>query len=136
MEQNGSIYLDYAATTPLDGEVLEVMLPYFRENFGNPSSIHRYGQRAEAALEQAREAVATALNARASEILFTSGGTEGDNLALRGAALAMRKKNGARRILISPVEHHAVLHTAQQLSSDYDFYLEFLQVDRFGQVDP
>ncbi len=136
MEQNGSIYLDYAATTPLDGEVLEAMLPYFRENFGNPSSIHRFGQRAEAALEQAREVVATVLNARTSEILFTSGGTEGDNLALRGAALAMRKKNGARRILISPVEHHAVLHTAQQLASDYDFILDFLPVDRYGQVDP
>ena len=80
------IYLDYAATTPVDPRVLDVMMPYFSASFGNPSSVHRYGQQAEAAIESARETVASALNCRADEIVFTSCGSESDNLALRGAA--------------------------------------------------
>jgi cysteine desulfurase len=109
------VYMDYAATTPLDPRVAAVMQPYFDKDFGNPSSIHIYGQRAEAALEDARQVVSSCLNCQPDEVIFTSGGTESDNLALRGAALAARKKSGATRILISPVEHHAVGHTARQL---------------------
>ncbi|MEK9163887.1 MAG: aminotransferase class V-fold PLP-dependent enzyme, partial [Chloroflexota bacterium] len=81
------IYLDYAATTPVDAAVLDAMLPHFRENFGNPSSIHRWGREAEKAMEQARRDIAAVLNCQSNEIIFTSGGTESDNYALRGAAL-------------------------------------------------
>lgn len=130
------IYLDYAATTPVDGRVLRAMLPYFGEVFGNPSSVHLEGQRAEAALEEARERVASALGAKPREIIFTSGGTESDNLALRGIALARRDQTGANRILISPVEHHAVSLTARQLAERFGFALEILPVDSYGRVDP
>ena len=85
------IYLDYAATTPVDERVLAKMMPYFRENYGNPSSIHRLGQKAEAAVDEAREKVASVLGCRADEIVFTSGGSEADNLALRGAMLANKE---------------------------------------------
>jgi cysteine desulfurase len=111
------------------------MLPYFRENFGNPSSVHAYGQSAEADVETARQTVAALLHARAEEIAFTACGTESDNLALRGAAWAQAQK-GRRHILISPVEHHAVLHTARQLADLHGFEVEELPVDEFGRVDP
>jgi cysteine desulfurase len=130
------IYLDYAATTPVDDRVLEAMLPYFNQAFGNPSSVHFFGQQAEAALEQAREQVALGLNCSSNEVIFTSCGTESDNLALRGAAFAARQKSGANHILISPVEHHAVSHTARQLADLYGFELELLPVDAYGCVDP
>ncbi len=129
------IYLDYAASTPVDERVLSKMLPYFTEQYGNPSSVHWYGQQAEAAVEQARSLVASLLNARADEVVFTSCGTESDNLALRGVAWAQRKRRGANHILISPVEHHAVLHTAQQLA-EQGFEIEYLPVDESGMVDP
>ena len=130
------VYLDYAATTPLDPRVFETMLPYFSENFGNPSSIHRYGQQAEAAIENAREKVAAVLNCSPNEIVFTSCGTEADNLALRGAALAMREKTGADRILTSRAEHHAISKTAEQLEKYYGFHVEWLMLDEFGIVTP
>lgn len=133
---NSKIYLDYAATTPVDPRVLEAMLPYFSEYFGNPSSVHGPGQVADAALETARRKVAGLLGARSEEILFTSCGTESDNLALRGAAMGQRRARGAYHILISPVEHHAVLHTAQQLEDFYGFDVETLPVDQYGRVDP
>jgi cysteine desulfurase len=136
-QNNGTkIYLDYAATTPLDPRVAAAMQPYFDRLFGNPSSVHIYGQQAEDALEQARASVAQGLNCRPDEVIFTSCGTESDNLALRGAALAARQKRGARHILISPVEHHAVSHTARQLADLFGFELEFLPVDHDGRVDP
>lgn len=131
-----TIYLDYAATTPVDPQVLEAMLPYFSQTFGNPSSIHRYGQQAEAAVEIARERIAHWLNCRPQEVIFTSCGSESDNLALRGAAFAARQARGANHILTSPVEHHAVSHTAQQLAEVHGFELESLPVDKYGQVDP
>jgi cysteine desulfurase len=134
MIQHKQIYLDYAATTPVDPGVLQVMLPYFNEAFGNPSSNHSYGQYAETALENARETVARNLHCLPSEIVFTSCGTESDNLALRGSAFFAKKTRGAQHILISPVEHHAVTRTAQQLSNIFGFDLEFLPVDRFGQT--
>lgn len=130
------IYMDYAATTPVDERVLEAMLPYFSRQFGNPSSIHLYGQEAEAALEDAREIIAQQMGVHSSEIVFTGCGTESDNLALRGVALARKSKTGADRILISPVEHHAVSHTAEQLADHFGFRLEYLEVDTYGMVDP
>ncbi len=128
------IYLDYAATTPLDPRVLNAILPYFSEKFGNPSSIHRYGQQAEAAVESARQIVATELNCRPDEIVFTSCGSESDNLALRGTALAMREKIGANWILASRAEHHAVSKTAMQLEEHYGFQVEWLETDQFGTI--
>lgn len=134
MKNKKRIYLDYAATTPVDPRVLQVMLPYFNGAFGNPSSYHSYGQVAEAALENSREIIAENMHCLPSEVIFTSCGTESDNLALRGAAISTHKEHGAKHILISPVEHHAVTRTAQQLSNFFGFELEYLPVDKFGQV--
>lgn len=126
------IYLDYAATTPVDQRVLDAMLPYFREDFGNPSSIHRLGQKAETAVEGAREKVAAVLECRPDEIIFTSGGSEADNLALRGAMMAHRTTG--KWILTTKTEHPAVSKTAIQLEKEYGFLLEWLDVDEFGGV--
>jgi cysteine desulfurase len=130
------IYLDYAATTPVDSRVLEAMRPYFADKFGNPSSVHRYGQVAEAAVDSARETVASVLNCRPDEIVFTSCGSEADNLALRGAALARREKTGANWVLTARTEHHAVSKTAEQLEKYYGFQVEWLDVDEHGKVTP
>jgi cysteine desulfurase len=130
------VYFDYAATTPVDQRVLDAMLPYFRESFGNPSSIHRYGQKAESAVDDAREKVASVLHCRPEEILFTSCGSESDNLALRGAALARRKTSGEKWILTARNEHHAVSRTAMQLEKEYGFLLEWLVLDKYGAVTP
>jgi len=130
------IYLDYAASTPLDPRVMEAMLPYFSQHFGNPSSIHYFGQQSEAAVETARERIAAALNCQPHEIVFTACGSESDNLALRGAAWAARRERNANHILISPVEHHAVSRTAEQLAEIFGFELEYLPVDEFGRVTP
>jgi cysteine desulfurase len=128
------IYLDYAATTPIDARVLDAMLPYFRESYGNPSSIHRYGQKAESAVEAAREKVAAILHCRPDEIIFTSCGSEADNLALRGAAMARRSAFDETWILTAKTEHDAVKKTAQQLEKEYGFLLEWLDVDEHGAV--
>jgi cysteine desulfurase len=128
------IYLDYAATTPMDARVLDAMLPYFRESYGNPSSIHRYGQKAESAVEAAREKVAAILHCRPDEIIFTSCGSEADNLALRGAAMARRSAFDETWILTAKTEHDAVKKTAQQLEKEYGFLLEWLDVDEHGAV--
>ena len=130
------VYLDHAATTPVDQRVLEAMLPYFSQNFGNSSSVHAYGQQAEAALEEARLSVANGLNCEPEEVVFTSCGSESDNLALRGTAYARRGMINADHILISPVEHHAVTKTAQQLARLNGFEIEYLPVDDTGMVDP
>ena len=128
------IYLDYAATTPVAEPVLAAMLPYFSEKFGNSSSVHRFGQQAESALENARETLAKGLNCQPKEVIFTSCGSESDNLALRGAAFAARNERNAHHILISPVEHDAVTRTAQQLARQHGFELEYLPVDEYGMV--
>ena len=126
------IYLDYAATTPVDERVLAKMTPYFRQLFGNPSSIHRFGQKAEAAVDEAREEVASVLGCRADEIVFTSGGSEADNLSLRGAMMA--RKDSTKWILTAKTEHPAVSKTAMQLEKEYGFLLEWLDVDEHGMV--
>src|SRR6478672_6816459 len=127
------IYLDHAATTPLRRDVLDAMLPFLTESFGNPSSAHAYGRVARAALDDAHDRVAARLNASAREIVFTSGGTEANNLALKGAAWA--GKGRGHRIVTSSIEHHAVGHTLRYLEK-FGFEIVELPVDRYGRVDP
>jgi cysteine desulfurase len=130
------IYMDYAATTPVDARIFEAMVPYFSETFGNPSSIHRQGQRAEAAVENARESVAANLHCLPSELVFTSCGSESDNLAIRGTALARREISGANRIITTKAEHHAVSKTAAQLEKYFGFQVDWLETDEFGMISP
>lgn len=128
-------YLDHAATTPMLPEVLAAMQPYFLEHFGNASSVHAAGRRANIALAQARRTLATLIGAKPNEIIFTSGGTEGANTALRGIALARRAATGANRIVVSAIEHHAVLHTAEDLRDHFGFELTVLPVDGEGRLE-
>lgn len=130
---DGTIYLDHAATTPVAPEVLERMLPYFSDRFGNPSSIYGLGRRSLAALDEAHEAVAEVLDCRPTEIVFTGGGSEADNLAIKGIAYASRRRGN--HIVTTAIEHHAVLHTCQQLERD-GFRVTYLSVDGHGRVDP
>jgi cysteine desulfurase len=130
------IYLDYSATTPVDSRVLDAMTPFFSASFGNPSSVHRYGQIAEAAIDSARETVASILNCRPDEIIFTSCGSESDNLAIRGAAYAMREKTGAKWILASSAEHPAIVNTLKHLEKHEGFLIEWLDVNEYGVVTP
>lgn len=127
------IYLDYSATTPLAPEVFEAMKPHFLNTFGNASSIHDYGRRAKSVLEECRESVAEAFGARQEEILFTSGGTESDNSAVRGVARAGRK-NGRDQIVVSAIEHHAILHPALSLKRE-GFHVDVVGVDGDGCVN-
>ena len=127
------IYLDHAATTPLRREVLDAMLPFLTESYGNPSSAHSFGRTTRSALDEAHERVGRALNAEGREIVFTSGGTEANNLALKGAAWA--GKAHGHRIVTSAVEHHAVGHTLRYLEK-FGFEVIALPVDRYGRVDP
>jgi len=130
------IYLDYSATTPVDARVIDAMTPYFSASFGNPSSVHRYGQIAEAAIDSARETVARVLNCRPDEIIFTSCGSESDNLAIRGAAYAMREKTGAKWLLASRAEHPAITNTLKHLEKYEGFLIEWLDVHENGSVTP
>ncbi len=126
------IYLDYTATTPVDKRVVQAMTPYLTNVYGNASSIHTFGREAKAALETARESLCTMIGARPSELFFTSGGTESDNCALTGIAMAPSSA-GRNHIVISPIEHHAVIHAADFLKSR-GFSLTVLQVDGNGFV--
>lgn len=128
------VYLDHAATTPPDPRVLEAMWPVFSRDWGNPSSIYLEGQTANRWLDEARARCARLLGAEPSEIIFTSGGTESDNAAIRGAALAQRERGRGDHIVTSQVEHHAVLHTVEQLERD-GFRATYLPVDSDGCVD-
>jgi len=125
-------YLDYNATTPVDREVLAAMTPYFAENFGNASSIHGPGQRARGAVDRARELVAALIGAKPSEIVFTSGGTESDNLAILGAAAA---SGAPAHFITTTIEHHAVLHSFQALEKR-GFEISYVPVGASGVVDP
>ncbi len=131
-----TIYLDHAATTPVDERVLSAMLPFFSGQFGNPSSIHAFGRQAEQALEQARRDVAAVLNCEPREVIFTGCGSEADNLALRGGALAAREQRQARHLITTPIEHAAVLGTLRHLRDHYGFELTVLPVDEHGRVTP
>ena len=125
-------YFDHAATTPVDPRVLQKMLPYFTENFGNPNSQHACGRRAAAAVDEARDTVASLIGAKPSEIYFTSGGTESDNWALRGAAHANAERG--KHLIVSAVEHPAMISTAKELQKE-GFEVTFAAVDEFGKVD-
>ena len=127
------IYLDHSATTPVRREVLEAMLPHFSVGYGNPSSIYTMGQEARKAMDDAREVAARAIGARMGEIVFTSGGTESDNAALKGAAFALRHMGN--HIITTTIEHHAVLHTCHQLEQ-FGFEVTYVPVDEQGLIDP
>ncbi len=128
------IYLDYNATTPVDPAVLEALLPYFSGDFGNASSIHTFGQRARAAVETAREQVASLLNARPQEIIFTSGGTESDNHAIFGVIQSLLHTQPAAHIITTAIEHEAVLNTCQALEKE-GVAVTYLPVSRHGLID-
>ncbi len=127
------VYLDYAATTPCDPRVSLAMQPYFFDKFGNPSSIHSFGQEAKKAVEDAREIVAGCLGAKPEEIIFTSGGTESNNSAIKGVAYALGEKGN--HIITSDIEHHAVSEPAKFLEK-FGFKVTFVKVDKYGLVDP
>lgn len=127
------VYFDHVATNPLDPRVLEAMMPYFKDEFGNPQSIYDLGIRAKEAIEKARQQVADLINAKPSEIIFTSSGAESNNFALRGIALA--RQNEGRHLLVSKVEHHSILNSARFLEKN-GFTVTFLPVDKYGMVDP
>ncbi len=129
----GRIYLDYAATTPTHPEVVKAMLPYFTEVFGNPSAIHACGQEAKGTIEEARAKVASLIGAQDEEIVFTSGGTEADNFALKGIAYA--NENKGNHIITTPIEHHAILETCHFLEGK-GFRVTYLPVDEYGLVTP
>lgn len=129
-----TIYFDYNATTPLDPQVRQAMLPFLGELFGNPSSVHHVGRRARAYLDESRDRVAHVLGCKPSEVVFTSGGTESNNLAIFGAARLLRPKG--HHLITSAIEHHAVLHCCEYLAKREGFEVTYLPVDREGIVDP
>ncbi len=130
---NKLIYMDNAATTPVRPEVARAMMPFFSEYFGNASSIYELAQQSRGSLDDARRAVARSLGCRASEVVFTSGGTESDNAALKGVAFALR--NVGNHIITTAIEHHAVLHACHQLEQ-FGFEITYLPVDEYGLVEP
>jgi cysteine desulfurase len=127
------IYLDHAATTPVAPEVLQAMLPFMSQVYGNASSLHSFGQDAKGAVEKARNQIASFINARPEEIVFTSGGTESDNFAIKG--LASARRDAGNHIITSAIEHHAVIESCKYLESQ-GFHVTYLKVDRYGLVDP
>ena len=141
LRETMTLYFDHNATTPIAPEVLEAMLPFLREHYGNASSIHRFGQRARAAVERSRSQVASLIHCEPAEIVFTGGGTEADNLAIQGAVRACPERSrGAgslprRHVITSAIEHHAVLHTCRALEKE-DVSVTYLPVNHHGFVDP
>ena len=126
-----TIYLDNAATTQIDEEVIHVMHTSMKDNYGNPSSIHQLGRKAKSAVETARKNIAKSFNVTASEIIFTAGGTEADNLILHNAVFNL----GVKRIITTKIEHHAVLHTCYHLEKAHNIIIDYVNVDEFGTVD-
>ncbi|MBN1890229.1 MAG: aminotransferase class V-fold PLP-dependent enzyme [Thermoflexales bacterium] len=131
-----TIYLDHAATTPIDPRVIETMRPYWSDVYGNTSSVHSVGRAARKAVDEARQVCAETLGCHSQEIVFTGSGTESDNLALRGVAWACRKRGQRLHLITTPIEHHAVGHTAEQLVELFDVELTILPVDGYGRLDP
>jgi cysteine desulfurase len=129
-----TIYLDHGASTPVHPQVVEAMLPFWTQIYGNPSSVHNYGRAAAIALDNARAAVAAQLNARPSEIVFTSCGSESDNLALRGIMWAARENGRGDHLITSSIEHSAIIRTAVQLRDKFGFNLTILPVDKYGRI--
>ena len=131
------IYMDYAATTPVDKEVLKEMIPYFDKYYGNASSIHFFGKKAFNAVENAREQIAGLINSDSDEIIFTAGGTESDNIAIKGVAYKNNNKKGSKgyNIITSAIEHPAVLETCKHLEKQ-GFTVKYLSVDKYGFIDP
>lgn len=136
MQAKPAIYMDYSATTPVDDRVIEAMMPYWKESWGNPSSAHQFGQAAKMGLETARRTVAQLLGAHPAEIIFTGSGSEADNLALRGVMLEARKSGRGEHLIISSIEHEAVHQTAHQLANQLGFELTVLPVNSDGLVEP
>ncbi len=130
-----TVYLDHSATTPTDQRVVDAMLPYFTEIYGNPSSNHSFGRKAERAVEDARESVAKLFNCTPQEIIFTSGGSEGDNLAIRGAAWSAKQRGKGNHLITTPVEHSAVGKTVGQLDGMMGFDQTILPVNKYGGID-
>ena len=128
------IYMDYSATTPVKKEVLEAMMPYFSENFGNASSFHSFGRDAKNILDKSRETVANLINAKPNEVYFTAGGTESDNWAIEGVAFAHKSKGN--HIITSKIEHHGILHVCEYLEKHHGFEITYLDVDADGRVNP
>ena len=131
MNKPSRIYFDNAATTPLDAEVLEAMMPYFTTHFGNPSSIYSYGRESRMAIENSRKSVAKILNAKPTEIFFTSGGTESSNTAINAAINNL----SCRHIITSPIEHHATLHTVQYLQKEKNIAVSYVKLLPNGHID-
>ncbi len=129
------VYLDHAATTPLHPRVLDAMLPYLTASYGNPSATYRLARTAGAAVQRARLSVATLLGCKPNEVVFTSGGTESINTAIKGVAFQQKKARAGNHIVTSSIEHHAVLHTCQYLER-FGFDVTYVPVDRYGMVDP
>ncbi len=134
MNDKRNVYMDNAATTAVRKDVLDAMLPWFTEHYGNPSSIHSVGRDAKRAVEAARKQVAAAIGAQPQEIYFTAGGSESDNWAIRCATEMMQKKG--KHIITSSVEHHAVLHTCEYLEHKQGYRVTYLPVDEYGRVNP
>jgi cysteine desulfurase len=136
MAEAEAVYLDNAATTPVDRRVLAAMLPYWVDQWGNPSSVYAHGRRARRAMDDARDRIAQVLGCRANEIIFTGCGSESDNLALKGAAIAQSEQRGWKHVVTSRIEHHAVLHACEWLERHLGFSVTYLDVDEYGRVDP
>jgi cysteine desulfurase len=135
-ERTKTIYLDHAATTAVDPRVVEAMIPYFTEHYGNASSIYSLGRETRKAMDEARRTVAEILGCKPEEIIFTSCGSESDNLALRGVSLAQREAGHGHHIITSPIEHHAIGHTCEHLEKHFGFEVTYVPVDQHGVVDP
>ncbi len=127
------VYMDYAATTPMKKEVLEAMLPYYNDLFGNASSVHAFGREVKGSLDEGRDQIAKLINAESSEVYFTAGGSESDNWAIKGVAFANKEKGN--HIITTKIEHHAVLHTCEYLEKHHGFETTYLDVDSEGKIN-
>jgi cysteine desulfurase len=130
------IYMDHAATTAVNPRVVDAMLPYFTTLYGNPSSLYTLARESARGLSEARRTVADIMGVRSQEIVFTSCGSESDNLAIRGVAWLQRERGKGNHIITTPIEHHAVGHTVEQLEKHFGFRVTYVPVDEYGRVDP